>query len=178
MTEEYMNEHWIAKCTIALVLLFTAVTAQAQFEQPPQQPQDVPEVSDDELQVFVDASMKAQQIQTESQMEMIGIVEDKGLNVETYNEIIQGMQMGQSPEEMDVSAEDVERFEEASELIGEIEQQMETELIAAIEEEGMPLDRYQEVFVAIQQDQELQQKMQRMIQEMQMQEGGQQPDGF
>lgn len=173
-----MSYQWPAKCLMALVFVFAAVSAQAQFEQPPMQQQETPEVSDEELQVFVDASIKAQEIQTESQMEMIAIVEEEGLDVETYNEIIQGMQTGQDPEELDVSSSEVEMFESAYEVIVEIEQEMETELIAAIEDEGIQLDRYQQIFTAIQSDSELQQKMQQLIQESQMQQSGRQPDEF
>ncbi len=170
-----MNYQWIAKCTMAMLFVFVTVSAQAQFQQPPQQPEETTVVSDEELQVFVDASMKAQEIQTEAQMEMIGIVEEEGLDVETYNEILQGMQMGQSPDELDVESDTVEKFEKASELIGEIEQEMEGKLISAIEDEGLNLERYQQIFTAIQTSPELQQKMQQMIQETQMQQGGQ-PD--
>lgn len=179
MIEANMSYQWIAGSMAALLLIFAAGTVQAQFDQAPEQPEAATDVADDELQVFVDASMKAQQIQTESQMEMIAIVEEEGLEVETYNEILQGMQMGQEPEDLEVSSSEVAKFENASEQIGEIEQQMEQELITAIEDEGMDLDRYQEIFTAIQADPELQQKMQQMIQEAQMQQGGQQqPGGF
>ena len=114
--------------------------------------------------------MKAQQIQTEAQIEMIAIVQEEGLEVEIYNKILQGLQMGQSAEEMEVSDSDVEKFETASELIGEIEEELDIMLIAAIEDEGMELQRFQEVFMAIQTDPGLQQKMQQMIQESQMQQ--------
>ena len=155
-------------CMAAVLFLFGAVSAQAQF--PQQAPaQDIQEVTDEELKTFVEASMKAQQIQTEAQMEMIAIVEDEGLDVETYNKTLQGMQMGQSAEEMEVTSTDVEKFETASAQIGEIEQQMEDQLIAAIEDEGLELQRFQEIFMAIQSDSGLQQKMQQYIQEAQMQ---------
>ncbi len=99
-------------CMAAIIFLFGAASVQAQFEQPAP-PQDMPEVTDEELKTFVDASMKAQQIQTEAQVEMIAIVEDEGLEVETYNKILQGLQMGQSADEMEVSESDVEKFETA-----------------------------------------------------------------
>lgn len=153
---------------ITLILFFTAATAQAQFP-PPEPQQEISEVTDAELQLFVDASVKAQQIQTESQMEMIAIVQEEGLEVDTYNQILQGLQNGQSPDEMEVSSTDVEKFHTASELIGEVEQDMETKLIAAIEDEGLELDRFQQIFMAIQSDPGLQQKMQQMIQQSQMQ---------
>ncbi len=157
----------ITTCMAAMVLLFGAASVYGQFEQPAQP--EMPEVTDEELKTFVDASIKAQQIQTEAQMEMIAIVEEEGLEVETYNQILQGLQMGQSAEELEVSESDVEKFESASALIGEIEQDMEEKLIAAIEDEGLELQRFQEIFMAIQSDAGLQQKMQQMIQESQMQ---------
>jgi hypothetical protein len=159
----------ITTCIAAMVFLFGAATVQAQFEQPAP-PQDLPEVTDAELKTFVDASIKAQRIQTEAQMEMIAIVEDEGLDVETYNTILQGMQMGQSADDMEVSETDVEKFEKASALIGDIEEEMEEKLIAAIEDEGLELQRFQEIFMAIQSDAGLQQKMQQYIQEAQMQQ--------
>ena len=164
-----MKHFLMAVCMTAVIFLFGAASAQAQFQQPAPPQQDIPEVTDQELKTFVDASMKAQQIQTEAQIEMVTIVEEEGLEVETYNKILQGMQMGQSAEEMEVSESDVEKFEVASAQIGEIEQDMEAKLIAAIEDEGLELDRFQEIFMAVQTNPELQQKMQQMIMEAQMQ---------
>ncbi len=163
-----MKYQMMTTCVAVLLLLFSDGFVQAQFQQP--QPQDLPEVTDNELKSFVDASMKAQQIQSEAQIEMIAIVQEEGLEVETYNKILQGLQMGQSAEEMEVSDSDVEKFEAASELIGEIEEELEIMLIAAIEDEGIELQRFQEIFMAVQTDPGLQQKMQQMIQESQMQQ--------
>ncbi|MFO8030573.1 MAG: DUF4168 domain-containing protein [Cyclonatronaceae bacterium] len=151
------------------MVIFGAASAHAQFEQPAP-PEDMPEVTDQELQIFVDASIKAQQIQNEAQIEMVAIVEEEELDVETYNKILQGMQMEQSAEEMEVSESDVEKFESASGKIGEIEMEMEDKLVSAIEEEGLELDRFQEIFMTVQTDPELQQKMQQMLQESQMQQ--------
>ncbi len=156
-------------CMAMMVFLFGTASVQAQFEQPAQ-PQDIPEVTDEELKTFVDASIRAQQIQNQAQMEMISIVEDEGLDVETYNNILQGLQMGQSAEEMEVSESDLENYEKASALIGDIEMEMEEQLIAAIEDEGLELQRFQEIFMAVQSDAGLQQKMQQYIQEVQMQQ--------
>ncbi len=150
---------------IAIFLTFSS--SNAQFQPPPEQ-QEIPEVTDQELRVFIDASLKAQQIQTEAQMEMISIVEDEGLDVATYNRILEGMRMEQSAEEMDVTDSQLEKFSAASDQIEEIEEKMEERLITAIEDEGMKLERYQMVFTAIQMNPELQQKMQQMVQEAQM----------
>lgn len=163
-----MKRITLASLAMALLFVFNAMTVQAQFP-PPEPQQEISEVTDAELQLFVDASIKAQQIQTESQMEMIAIVQEEGLEVDTYNQILQGLQNGQSPEQMEVSSTDVEKFHTASELIGEVEQDMETKLISAIEDEGLELERFQQIFMAIQSDPGLQQKMQQLIQQYQTQ---------
>ena len=134
-----------------------------------QAPAPAPEVTDAELKLFVDASLKAQDIQTEAQMQMITIVQNEGLEVGTYNEIFQSLEQGQDLSQIEAEPDDIERFEKAYEQIGEIEQELEGSLITAIEDEGLELERYQEIFMAIQSSGDLQQKMQEMIREAQVQ---------
>ncbi len=167
----------IATGIIAFAFAFFAIPAQAQFEMPPQEAPPQIEVSDDELELFIDASMNAQTVQAESQQEMIAIVDEEGIEVSTYNEIMQAQQMGQSVEELEISAEDVEKFESAHEQIQEIEERMERQLAQAVENEGMEMERFQEINMAIQQDPELQQRAQQKIQEAQMQQQPQ-PQGY
>ncbi len=174
----YMNSQSIFTGVFLAIFALFAVPAEAQFQQPPQDAAPQIEVSDEELQVFVDASMNAQSVQAESQQEMVAIVDEEGIDVQTYNEIMQARQMGQSEEELDVSREDLENFESAYEKIEEVEQKMEQDLTEAIEEEGMEMERFQEINMAIQQDPELQQRVQQMIQQEQMQQQPQQPQGY
>ncbi len=167
----------ITGMTVAFFALF-AIPAEAQFQQPPQQQPQV-DVSDDELEVFVDASMNAQTVQAESQQEMVAIVNDEGIGVETYNEIMQAQQMGESVDDLDIPEDDVVKFESAYAQIQEIEEKMQEQLAHAVEDEGMDMDRFQEINMAIQQDPELQQRVQQMIQETQMQQQPpQQPEGY
>ncbi len=167
----------IATAMLAAVFALFAIPAQAQFEMPQEAPPQI-EVSDSELELFIDASMNAQSVQAQSQQEMIAIVDEEGIEVNTYNEIIQAQQMGQSLEDLDISASDIESFESAYEQIQEVEVRMERDLAQAIEEEGMEMERFQEINMAIQQDPELQQRVQQMIQEVQMQQAPQQPEGY
>ena len=172
-----MKSQFIAVGMIAAVFTFFTVPVQAQFQMPPQEAPQI-EVSDEELELFIDASMNAQSVQMESQQEMISIVDEEGIEVSTYNEIMQAQQMGQPLENIDVTASDIEKFESAHEQIQEVEVRMEREIAQAVEEEGMEMERFQEINVAIQQDPELQQRAQQMIQEIQMQQQPQQPEGY
>lgn len=139
-----------------------------------QQPTVDTDVSDEELEQFLDASAKAQEVQMGFQQQMIDIVEGEGIDVETYIQIAEGIQMGQAEEDIDVSESDMEKFRSASASIEEVGQEMDAQLAEAIEEEGMSMDRFQEINMAIQQDPELQQRIQEKMGAPQMQQ--QQPD--
>ena len=136
-------------------------------EQMPGQPQQDPmvdtDVSDEELNEFVDALTQAQEVQAEAQMEMLEVVENEELEVDTYNQIAQALQLGQTVEDLDIDEEDMQKFENASAEIVEIEQEMEGKLSEAIESEGMSMERFEEINMAIQQDPALQQRVQQMI---------------
>ncbi len=172
-----MKSQSIATGIMAVVFALFAIPAHAQFEMPQEAPPQI-EVSDEELELFIDASMNAQTVQMQSQQEMIAIVDEEGIEVNTYNEIMQAQQMGQSPEDIGVSESDLEKFERASEKIQEVEVRMERDLAQAVEDEGMEMERFQEINMAIQQDPELQQRAQQLIQEIQMQQQPQQPEGY
>ena len=172
-----MKSQSIATGIMAVVFALFAIPAHAQFEMPQEAPPQI-EVSDEELELFIDASMNAQTVQMQSQQEMIAIVDEEGIEVNTYNEIMQAQQMGQSPEDIGVSESDLEKFERAREKIQEVEVRMERDLAQAVEDEGMEMERFQEINMAIQQDPELQQRAQQLIQEIQMQQQPQQPEGY
>lgn len=135
-----------------------------------QQPAPDVDVSESELETFTDAIVSAQEIQIESQREMIGIVEDEGMDVETYNKIAQAVQMGQSPDETDISEEDMEKFESVSEDIEQVQSEVQQKMSSAVEDAGMDMERFQEINMAVRQDTELQRRVQEKMQETQMQQ--------
>lgn len=138
--------------------------------QPNQGGSDI-EVSDEELEKFADVSAVAQEIQMGSQQEMISVLEEEGLDVETYNMIAEARFNEQDESNLDVPSEDIEKFDAASERIDEMQADVESEMSEAIEAEGMEMERFMEINMAMQQDQELQQRMQQMM--MQNMEQGQ-----
>lgn len=140
-----------------------ALAAQAQFQQ--EMPQQEPvEVSDAELDVFIEGLVKAQQVQNESQMKMIEMVEEDGLGVEKFNEIHESLQMGTEDGEVDATPEEMASYEELSESIYELQMEADEQITAAIEEEGMEMPRFQEILAAVQTDPALQQQIQQKMQ--------------
>lgn len=149
--------------------------AQQQF-QPNQTAPDI-EVSEEELELFTEVSLIAQEIQRESQQEMLAIVDEEGLDVQTYNVIAEARFNDEIDDQIDVSPEDLEKFEAASEKVEVVQREVEGEMVKAIEAEGMDMDRFMEINMALQQDQELQQRMQQMMMQQMQQQGQGQPQG-
>lgn len=125
-----------------------------------QQPAIDTDVSDGELDLFLEAANRAQEIQMGFQQQMISIVEEEGIEVEIYIQIAEGLQMGQAESDIDVSQTDMEKFHRASASIEEIGDEMDQQLASAIEDEGMSMDRFREINMAIQQSPELQERIQ------------------
>ncbi len=119
--------------------------------------------TDDELEKFAGAVMQVMTIQQEGQAEMIGIIEEHGMTVERFNEIM--MQAQEMPlEQVEATEEEKETYLEAIEKIDEIQIGLEEELVEAIEEEGLSIEKYEEIMQEYQQNPELQQLIQQMLQ--------------
>jgi hypothetical protein len=129
------------------------------------------DVSDEEAGKFADAAMEAQQIQMQAQQRMVGIIEDEGLDVQTYQTIAQSTQSGgQAPDS--ISDGDMERYQNATESLKEVQAEIQEEIVNAVENAGMEMQRFQEISRAAQQDQELQKQIQQQLQEKMGQQGG------
>ena len=119
--------------------------------------------TDDELEKFAGAVMQVMTIQQEGQGEMIGIIEEHGMTVERFNEIM--MQAQEMPlEQVEATEEEKETYLEVIEMIDEIQIGLEEELVEAIEEEGLSIEKYEEIMQEYQQNPELQQLIQQMLQ--------------
>ena len=84
--------------------------------QVPQQQQNISEdYSEDELKQFVDANKEATKVQQKTQQEMISVIEEEGLDVQTFNEIMTSQQDPQ--QEVAVSDGELEKFNKAAEKV-------------------------------------------------------------
>ncbi|WP_185958419.1 DUF4168 domain-containing protein [Fodinibius sediminis] len=130
-----------------------------------QQPAPDIEVSDEEAETFVDAAMGAREVQMKARETMIGVIESEGLNIETYQKIAQSNQMGQQAQDStNISDEQMEKFQNVSDSLQQVQGEIQQEVIAAVEEAGMEIQRFQQISQAAQQDPELRQKIQSKMQ--------------
>lgn len=166
-------------------------TAQQQAPQQSQQSQQMPgqmgqqqaapdvDLSEEEAETFADAIIAAQKVQAGAQQELVSIIEDEGLDIETFQQIAQASQQGQEPADSVVEDGDMEKFDSANESIKEAQEGIQSDVADAVEETGMEMERFQEINRAVQQDPELQKLVRQKLQEkmggMQQQQPQQQP---
>lgn len=123
--------------------------------QAPNQQPDI-EVSDNELEQFVEVIEELQMINQEGQQKMIAAVEKGGMEIERYSEIQMAQQDPSKP--ANASAEEMNKFNAANQELEKIQLQSQTEMQKKIADAGLSETRYQEINMALQSDPELQQK--------------------
>ena len=149
----FLKKNYFTTLMIALFVLFSAPLKA--------NPGDF---SDDELKGFANAFVQVMSIQQQGQMQMIEKIEAHEMTVQRFNEIyMQSMEM--PLEEIEVSSpEEMASFIAVSEEIEKIQTDLESVLIKTIEEEGLSIEKYEEIITAYQQSPELQQRIQELMQ--------------
>jgi len=133
----------------------TAVSAQFPQQMPAQQ---TTEVSDGEMEQFALAFAGIQAVEQQVQPKLVKTVQDKGLEVQRFNEI---MNAHQNPnQQVDATDDEMEKFAAASQEIERIQSKAQQDMFKAITEEGLTVERYQEIIAAVRNDETLQQKLQ------------------
>ncbi len=119
--------------------------------------------SDDELKGFANAFVQVMSIQQQGQMQMIEQIEEHDMTVQRFNEIyMQAMEMPMEDIEFE-SPEEMESFVGVSEEIEKIQVELEGVLIGTIEEEGLSIEKYEEIITEYQQNPELQARIQQLM---------------
>ncbi|MFC4219934.1 DUF4168 domain-containing protein [Flagellimonas marina] len=125
--------------------------------------QDQVEVTDAELNKIASAFQDIQKVNMEAQEKVMETVKDNGFEVDRFNEMYQA---SASPEKsVDATDDEKQRF---GKLMSEL-QQMQVGFTEQIEEiisnEGMSIERYQAIAMALQTDSELQGRLKSKLQD-------------
>ncbi len=140
---------------VGMFILGTAVLAQ-----PTQQAE---KVSDREIGQFASSLQEVQQINQQAQEKMVKAVEDEGLEVQRFNEIQQSQQ---APDQSsDATEKELTMYQATMEKLQIIQSSAQQEMEKKITDEGLTVMRYQEIMGMIQSDPNLQQKIQKHLEE-------------
>lgn len=124
-----------------------------------------PDVSDVELAQFADAYINLQVENQKIEQEMITLIEDEGFDVERFNQIHEANT--DPTKDYGVTEEEKKKHAGVMSKIQEMQPEMEKKAIKGIEDTGLTFEKYQALTMAIQQDQQLQQRLQTILIERQ-----------
>lgn len=125
------------------------------------QEQSKPEISDADMKLFASAFQEVQAVNQQVQNKMIGAINEEGLDIQKFNEIQQATQAEGG--ESDISKEDMAKYQKSVQAIQAVQQEAQQKMQAAIEASGIPLDKYQNIMRAVQENPELQAKLSEYI---------------
>lgn len=156
----------VQKIGISMIALFGYTAVNAQVNQVPQQMQQqqqtTSDISDEELQKFVDAYQEIQVENQKIQQKMIAKIQEEGMEVQRFTQIQQAQQ--NPDQEANVTAEEEKAIQNLMPKLQTIQQESQSVMQEKIEGAGLTMTRYQEIAQMVQQSPELQQKLQSMMQ--------------
>jgi hypothetical protein len=144
------------------ICLLPAAAALAQEPATPPSVEIREDFSDDELKSFVKANEKVAAIQIESEQKMIKIIEDEGLTVDRFNELLQ-LQRDPAKTAEEASPEELTSFNNAAQVIIDENVKIEKQMSASIEEEGIDIETYKEIMLAYQHNPKIQNRVNKLV---------------
>lgn len=148
-----------------LVLLGAALTLALSgiaFAQTGQPPTPAENVGDAELEQFAQALQTIQGAQQDAQMEMQEIVQSSALGQERFNEIHETVNTtGEMP--ANVGDSEAQDYSVIVEELSTMQQDLQMEMATIVQDAGMEVERFNAIVMAIQQDEELWQRIQQIM---------------
>ena len=131
---------------------------QQQMQQQMQSP-DI-EVSEKELKKFANVLEEAQQIQQGQRKKMKSAVEETGISLNRYSQIMRQMQRsrGDTSQSVDMTSEERQQIQDANKAVQSIQSKTQQKITQAIEDEGMQPQRFQKILQAVRTDTSLQKR--------------------
>ena len=138
-------------------------TSEGQQQMPGQmqQKQDI-DVSDEEIEKFVDAVKAIQSINQGAQQEMSKKIQDEGMDPQRFQEIQRSQQSQQ--QNANATEKEMKQYQNIMKEMESVQAGLQEDMKNAIEDAGLTMQRYQQIANAAQSDTTLMKRVQRKIQ--------------
>jgi len=153
--------------TLAIFLLSTGMLFAQVQQQQPQMP-DLPtssDVSDEEIDQIATTIGELEPIQVKAQEKMGAALEEEGISLERFQQMMMAMQNPQMADQVNISDEEMATIQQMQPKLMEIQGEAEQEMSAKMEENGLTMQRYRMVVMGAQQDPELMERLQSKLEE-------------
>lgn len=119
--------------------------------------------SDEILMDFIRTVREVMPLQKESQMKMIGEIENRNISFDRFNKILEAHSRGMN---IDATNEEMDAFADAIESLENIQLEYEEKILEAIMKRNMTAEEYQGILGDYQEDKELQTRVNALIEKM------------
>jgi hypothetical protein len=117
------------------------------------------DLTTEDISNFANAYRSIQAIKQDAEADMVAAVEAQGLTVEQFNTIVDNQLNGESGSPSPVAETETAQFEAAVESIITIRQEAEVDMQSAIADEGISVERFNQIIDQASQDTDLQQQI-------------------
>jgi len=141
--------------------------AQVQQQQQQQMP-DLPassDVSDEEIEMVASAINELGPIQVEAQEKMQEAVEGEDITFERFQQMMMAMQNPQMADQVDITDEEMATLQTLQPTLMEIQSEADKKMVDKIESSGLTVERYQNIVMAAQQDEELRARVEALLED-------------
>ena len=143
------------------ILLSTGIEAQTFNPQMNNQTQQDIEVSESELQTFLDIAKEMQMLQYQMQNKMVQLIKDSPMTLERFKEISSKQQQGQQAE---MTGEEKTAMSDLQKQMMKEHQAVNTKMDSILDGYAMKQSRYMAISKALQTDKELQNRLKQLQQ--------------
>lgn len=157
--------------TASLLLIGATFAISSAFAQGMGQQQQMPDlptsedVSEEELNTFVETISEIEPIQVQLQSDVQEIIQGKEITMERFQQLMMAMQNPQMAQQVEISDEERQQIQEIQPELSDLQMKAQEEMVGKIEENGMNIQRYQAIMMGAQQDQQLMTRLQTALQD-------------
>lgn len=156
----------VSKVSVFSILFSICLTFGTLAQQLPQgaQQQVNDNFSDEDYEKFVAINQTLAPMQAEVEAKMVGILEEKGMEVPRFQALMQAQRQGNIMDATD-DPEEISTFNEAGQEIMKVQQESQEELQKHITDSGMEIQKFQEISIAYNQSPKVKEKVDALMAE-------------
>jgi hypothetical protein len=121
-------------------------------------------VSADELKKFAGATKQLLAIVNETEGQMVQAVQKQGLSETRFNEIYQSKKNPAAKPAAQITPKEEESYKQAVSQLTQIQKDAQAKMDQVVQAQGLQMERFNQIFVAVQNDPQLRQEVRKMIQ--------------
>ncbi|XGV98400.1 MAG: DUF4168 domain-containing protein [Leptolyngbya sp. BL-A-14] len=124
-------------------------------------------VSPDELKKFAVATKQLLAIVNDTESQMVQVVQKQGLTETRFNEIYQSKKNPAAKPATQITPKEEESYKQAVSQLTKLQEDARAKMDKAVQAQGLQMERFNQIFVAVQNDPQLRQEVRKMIQNTQ-----------